>query len=47
MTDGYYDHARTDILPLWLEPRARVLELGCGTGATIAMLRARRPDPAS
>ena len=40
MTGGYYGHARADILPLWPVPQARVLELGCGTGATLQMLRA-------
>lgn len=40
---GYYGNARADILAVWpAEMRgARVLELGCGTGATIRLLRER------
>jgi 2-polyprenyl-3-methyl-5-hydroxy-6-metoxy-1,4-benzoquinol methylase len=39
--DGYYAHARTDIAP-FLPPHAdRVLEIGCGDGATLAWLKAQ------
>jgi SAM-dependent methyltransferase len=41
MTEDYYSHARAEILPLWVRPQSRVLELGCGAGATIRMLRDR------
>lgn len=42
MTRRYYDHARTEIMP-WLPPRVgRMLDVGCGAGATTAAVRAAR-----
>jgi 2-polyprenyl-3-methyl-5-hydroxy-6-metoxy-1,4-benzoquinol methylase len=39
MQDSYYDTARTEIMP-WLPPRvARMLDVGCGAGATTAAVR--------
>jgi SAM-dependent methyltransferase len=38
-TDAYFSSARRDILPLLPAHCARVLELGCGTGATLAWLK--------
>lgn len=37
--DGYFAHARTDIAPLLPQHASRVLEVGCGQGATLAWLR--------
>jgi 2-polyprenyl-3-methyl-5-hydroxy-6-metoxy-1,4-benzoquinol methylase len=37
---GYYGHARTEIAPLWPARAGRVLEVGCGRGATLAWLKA-------
>jgi SAM-dependent methyltransferase len=37
---GYFGNARRDILPLIPAPVDRVLELGCGDGTTLAMLKA-------
>lgn len=39
---GYFDHARTEILAHLPARCTRVLDLGCGAGATIALLRERR-----
>ena len=36
---AYHDRARVEVVPLLPRPCARVLELGCGTGATLAHLR--------
>lgn len=36
---AYYGLTRAEILPLIEGPAERVLEVGCGTGATIALLR--------
>jgi len=38
----YFGSARREILPLVPGPLGRVLEVGCGSGATLAMLRAER-----
>ena len=38
--DSYFAHARTEIAPLLPAHAARVLEVGCGNGATLAWLRA-------
>jgi SAM-dependent methyltransferase len=38
----YFANARTDIRPLIPQGAQRVLELGCGTGATVRMIRAER-----
>jgi len=35
---GYYGHARTEIAALFPERAGRVLEVGCGRGATLAWL---------
>ncbi len=40
---GYYAHARTEILPHVSAKLERVLELGCGEGATLAALKQRHP----
>ncbi|GMG81453.1 hypothetical protein LNKW23_06660 [Paralimibaculum aggregatum] len=39
---GYFDHARREILPHLPARCARVLDLGCGAGATLELLRAER-----
>lgn len=39
--DGYFAHARTEIGALLPAHCVRVLELGCGSGATLAWLRQR------
>lgn len=35
----YYSHSRSDIIPLLPEKCDRVLEIGCGRGNTLMMLR--------
>jgi SAM-dependent methyltransferase len=41
---GYYDHIRTDILPL-LPPDARcIVDVGCSAGGTLSWLRKRYPN---
>ncbi len=42
MTSRYHGTARTEILPFLPERCARVLELGCGAGATIAAVKQLR-----
>ena len=42
MSTRYYGTARTEILPFLPERCTRVLELGCGAGATIAAVKQRR-----
>jgi SAM-dependent methyltransferase len=39
--DSYFRHARSEIVPLVPHGAQRVLEIGCGAGATLAMLKAR------
>jgi 2-polyprenyl-3-methyl-5-hydroxy-6-metoxy-1,4-benzoquinol methylase len=39
-TGNYYDNYRQDILPLMPDHVSRVLEIGCGTGNTLAYLKA-------
>ena len=41
MSREYFGHARTDILDHLPHVPARVLEIGCGSGATLAALKAR------
>jgi SAM-dependent methyltransferase len=41
---GYYDTPRSDLLPLLPERATRILEVGCGAGATGRLLRERYPD---
>lgn len=41
---GYYDHLRSDLLPLLPKQATRILEVGCGAGATGRLLRERYPD---
>jgi SAM-dependent methyltransferase len=38
----YYSHARREVLPHVPETARRVLEIGCGAGATLALLRHER-----
>jgi SAM-dependent methyltransferase len=38
-SDDYFAHARREILPLLPQNCGRVLELGCGSGATLGWLR--------
>lgn len=42
MDYSYVGRAREEILPLWPERCERVLEVGCGTGATLAYLKRMR-----
>lgn len=42
MTDRYYDTPRHDVLRFIPHAPERVLEIGCGTGATLAELRKQR-----
>lgn len=37
----YFDNPRTDILPLMPKGAKKVLEIGCGTGVTLALLKER------
>jgi SAM-dependent methyltransferase len=39
--DGYFGHARTDIAVLLPADCGKVLEVGCGSGATLAWLKAQ------
>lgn len=41
-SDDYFAHARTEIRPLLPQHCGRVLELGCGSGATLGWLRQTR-----
>lgn len=43
MSDGYYDHARTDLLDYFTTAPGRLLDVGCGSGATGAAAKARWP----
>lgn len=38
-TDDYFSHARREILPLLLRRAPRALEVGCGAGHTLALLK--------
>lgn len=38
-SEGYFAHARKEILPLLPQNCGRVMELGCGSGATLGWLR--------
>jgi 2-polyprenyl-3-methyl-5-hydroxy-6-metoxy-1,4-benzoquinol methylase len=40
----YYSVARIDMVPLLPDPLGRVLDVGCGSGATGRLLRGRNPD---
>jgi 2-polyprenyl-3-methyl-5-hydroxy-6-metoxy-1,4-benzoquinol methylase len=42
--ESYYGIARTDTIPLLPDPLGRVLDIGCGAGATGALLRKRHPE---
>jgi trans-aconitate methyltransferase len=41
---GYFDNARVELLDLFPSPRARLLDVGCGSGATGALAKARWPN---
>ena len=41
-SDDYFAHARKEILPLLPQNCGRVMELGCGSGATLGWLRQTR-----
>lgn len=43
MSAEYFGHARTDVLDHLAAVPSRLLEIGCGTGATLAALKARGP----
>ena len=40
----YYDHARLELLDLFPHPPKRLLDVGCGSGATSAAAKARWPE---
>jgi 2-polyprenyl-3-methyl-5-hydroxy-6-metoxy-1,4-benzoquinol methylase len=42
--ESYYGIARTDAIPRLPDPLGRVLDIGCGAGATGALLRKRGPE---
>ena len=42
MSDRYFGTARREILPFLPAKVRRLLDLGCGTGATTAMVRQER-----
>jgi trans-aconitate methyltransferase len=42
--EGYYDHARDDLLDLFPHPPRRLLDVGCGSGATGAAAKVRWPQ---
>ena len=42
MTSRYYNTARREILPVLPAKVARLLDLGCGTGATVALVKEAR-----
>lgn len=41
---GYYDHIRTDILPLLPPDARRIVDVGCSAGGTLSWLRKRYPN---
>jgi trans-aconitate methyltransferase len=41
---GYYDHPRAALLDLFPSPPARLLDVGCGSGATAALAKERWPQ---
>jgi trans-aconitate methyltransferase len=41
---GYYDHIRSDILPLLPPDARRIVDVGCSAGGTLAWLRKRYPN---
>jgi SAM-dependent methyltransferase len=42
--DGYFSHVRSEIEPLLPQTARRVLDVGCGEGATLGWLRRRWPS---
>ncbi|WP_337998092.1 class I SAM-dependent methyltransferase [Oleispirillum naphthae] len=36
--NGYHDHVRREVAP-YLKPHSRILEIGCGSGATLGFLK--------
>ena len=40
---GYFDHARVELLDLFPQPPTRLLDVGCGSGATGAAAKVRWP----
>jgi trans-aconitate methyltransferase len=41
--DGYFEHARTELLDLFERPPRHLVDVGCGTGTTGAAAKARFP----
>ncbi len=44
LPDNYYRHARSEVLRHLPEGALRILEIGCGAGGTLALIREHRPD---
>jgi 2-polyprenyl-3-methyl-5-hydroxy-6-metoxy-1,4-benzoquinol methylase len=44
MKANYYQHVRSEIAPLLPATARRIVDVGCGSGATLAWLRSRFPD---
>lgn len=44
MSDGYYQHVRAEVAPLLPPNPQRILEVGCGSGGTLAWLREKFPS---
>lgn len=47
MSAGYYQHVRSEIAALLPPTADRILEVGCGSGATLGWLRSRYPQAAT
>lgn len=41
--DGYFEHARTNLIDLFSSPPRRFVDVGCGTGLTAAEMKRRSP----
>lgn len=42
--DGYFEHARTELVDMLERPPTRFVEIGCGAGSTGAEVKRRYPD---